>query len=198
MATKKRDPGLIARDQAIVEMVREGTPFGAVASIYGITHARVSQIVKASYEDVTDEAYREGQRQQLEFALEKLYELLRAPGRKMVAPGGGVVYERNPDGTVDYTRPVYDEYVRTDVVRAICQVQDRMAKLYNLNLTKSRDRDDSREFAEAMDYVTKLAEENRQLRTEMARLSGQPGPVLEITDAEIVEDPPQAGHGPVS
>lgn len=178
---------LVSRDQQIVIMKREGKPYSEIAEHFGISKARVSQIVSRVYEDVTDDSYREGMRLDIEGKLAVLNKLIEGPGKPIVTPGGKIVCEYLDDdsGDVDYSKPLYDEFVKVDAIKTYLTALERLARQHATDRPKARQADESREFADAMVYVEQLAQENKKLMKELETFRPQEE---DIVEAEIVTD----------
>lgn len=172
-------------------MVAEGHKLEVIADTFGISKARVSQINQEYHEDVTDDAYRELQRNELEYVLHDiLYPMLRGPGKRLVSPSGKPVYEMSEDGkSLDMSRPIYDEYAKVDVAKAIVPLQERIAKLYALDRPKAKEKDESPEFAEAMSYVRKLAGRVKELQSRLSQYEEDD----DVVEAEVVPDEENPG-----
>jgi hypothetical protein len=181
-----KDVTLISRDRQIIAMKREGRSYSEISETFGITKARISQIVAREYEDVTDDSYREAMRLDLEGKAAVLNQLIAGPGRQMVSPGGKIICNYVGDGTdaIDYSNPVYDPYVKVDAIRTYVMLQERIARMHAIDRPKAQQRDESAEFAQAMTYVEQLADENKELRKEL-EASREPSDVVE---AEVVTE----------
>lgn len=179
---KSRDLSLVSRDQQIVTMKREGRPYSEIAEHFGISKARVSQIVSRVYEDVTDDSYREGMRLDIEGKLQVLNKLITGPGKPMVTPGGKIVcaYKDDGSGDLDYDKPLYDEFVKVDAIKTYLSALERLARQHATDRPKARDRDESQELAQAMKWVEQVAEDNKRLQKELERYQG------DIVEGEIV------------
>lgn len=184
---RPRSAELANRNIRIVEMASEGYTLQQIADNFGVSKQRISQIVQENYEDITDDATRDVSRTQLEYYLnEILHPMLRGPGKRLVSPSGRPVYELDPEDpsgkTWDLDKPVYDEYAKVDVINAALKVHERLAKFYHLDRAKGREKDESAEFTEAMQWVESLVAENKRL-ARLARVED------EITvEAEVIED----------
>jgi hypothetical protein len=170
-------------------MKREGKGYAEIAEAFGITKARVSQIVAREYEDVSDDSYRESMRLDIEGKLAELNRLIASPGKPMVSPGGKIIchysgdYDDEGKPVIDYSKPVYDEFVKVDAIKAYLTALERLSRLHALDRPKAKERDESKEFSEAMEYVGRLADENKQLRLQL-ETAGEPS---DVVDAEVIE-----------
>jgi Sigma-70, region 4 len=142
--SRGKDVSLISRDQQIVAMKGEGKSYQQIADTFGITKARVSQIISRAYEDVSDDSYREGMRLDLEGKLAELNRLIASPGKVMVSPGGRIICHYVGDGTdaIDYSRPVYDEFVKVDAIKAYFAGLERLARMHAIDRPKAKERDE--------------------------------------------------------
>jgi Homeodomain-like domain len=184
--SRSKSTELADRNQRIVEMIAEGYSGQVIADNFGITRQRVSQIVQEHQEAVTDDAYRDVMRTQAEGVLDELFRIFRGPGKRMVSPGGKIICENNPDGTPDFSRPVYDEYAKVDVANAIIKLQERLGRSYGLDRVRQRERDQSEEMGEFMTWVAELDAQNKALKAQLANSAETSPP--EILQAEIVEE----------
>jgi len=182
--SRGKDVTLISRDKQIVAMKREGRSYAEISETFGITKARISQIISREYEDVSDDSYREAMRLDLEGKLAELNKLIASPGKVMVSPGGRIICHYVGDGTdaIDYSRPVYDEFVKVDAIRTYFQGAERLARLHALDRPKAKERDETKEFTAAMAYVEQLAEENKELRKEI-EAAREP---TDVVEAEVI------------
>ena len=160
-------------------MVSKGFSYQMVGDNYGISKQRVFQIVQEYRETVTDDSYRDYLITQTEGVLEELLRIFRGPGKQVVTPGGSLVYEKNEDGSIDYSRPVYDPYAKADIADRIFKGIDRISKAGAYDRPKQRETDQSAEVNEWMTYVEQLAAENKALREQLTS--------PEITQGEIVD-----------
>lgn len=157
-----------------------------IAEDIGISKARISQIVSRVYEDVSDDAYREGMRLDIEGKLSILNKLIEGPGKPMVTPGGKIVcaYKTDGSGDIDYDAPLFDEFIKVDAIKTYLTALERLARQHATDRPKARQADESREFADAMVYVEQLAQENKKLMKELETFRPAED---EIVEAEIVD-----------
>lgn len=183
---------LVSRDQDIVKMASEGYSYAVIGETFGITKQRVGQVVQASREDVSDDAYRETDLAQLEYIESELFAKFRQPPPVLVN-ARGLVYEmvrvNTPDGSrliQDESRPVPDERYTLDLVDRILRVKERKARAMGTDRLRSRDKDQSDELAEFLSWAQGKAAEAAALAAENAKLRAQldPHPVLE---AEVID-----------
>jgi hypothetical protein len=160
-----------------MEMLANGARLEDIAEATGLSKGRVSAISARMRQELTEEATRDVQRSQLEYVLhDVLYPLLRGPGKRVISPSGRPVFELDEHGDPDYSRPVFDEYAKTDVVLAFIRTQERYSKLLALDMKKAAE-DQTAEIAEAMAYVQQLQAENKALRRQSVR---------KMVEAEII------------
>lgn len=172
-------------------MVNEGYRLDEIASTFGITRARVSQINSEYHDDVTDEAERDLALAQLDYLIhDVLYPLLRGPGKRLVSPSGRPVYEVKEGQTdnrgnpvFDFSRPIYDEYARVEVVNVFLKAQERRAKFSALDRAQPREKDESQEFTEMMNWVRTLAVQNKELRAKLSQYETE-----EFHEADVVSE----------
>src|SRR5260370_37345783 len=88
--TKSTD--IMIRDKQIAEEAGEGVSRRVLARKYGVSEARISQIVLQEQEKISDDAARATLEAQLEFALGKALALLCADPQQKVTPSGKLVY----------------------------------------------------------------------------------------------------------
>jgi hypothetical protein len=197
---RTRSAEVAYRDELISQEAGEGIPRREIARKYGITEARVSQIVLAHHEEISTDAARAESVALLEFGLEKAAELLRMPPQRKVSPSGKMVFEplldengeilRNNRGIPldDPSKPVYDYSHVTEALKQLPPLLDRKSKFMGLDLKAPKEKDESAEYAAQLSWVQGVAEanqavtrENEELRARLAALE-RGG----VEDAEIV------------
>lgn len=174
----------MTRNARIIEMAAAGHPLADIGETFGITKSRVSQIITEHYEEINDDASRDWSRAILENYLQTIQKLVDGPGKRFVSPSGRPVYELNEDGTFDFGRPLYDEYEKKGLIDAGVKVIDRLSRLYALDKPKIKEKDESPEFEQAMQYVRQLASEKKELLAKLAEY----GEETQTFVAEIIED----------
>jgi hypothetical protein len=189
---RTRDLSLVNRDAEIIAMVAEGKySYAQVSEKFGVSKARISQIVQRYYEELPDDGSRDVQRAKLEKAQEMMFAIMTGPGKRVVSPGGSPVFERFPDGTIDYDHPLYDEEIRIKAALAGVTIAERLAKSFAWDRPKQKEKDESSEYAEALAYMHDLADKNKekdkQLELLQQRLEEIEGS-QDIVEAEVVED----------
>src|ERR1700722_14578139 len=90
---RTRSAELANRDDIIAKEAGEGVPRRELAAKYGVSQARISQIVLAHHEEISDEATRAQMVASLFFVAENLLEIQRRPRPPKVTPSGKLVYE---------------------------------------------------------------------------------------------------------
>lgn len=173
---RSKDIALIQRNQQILDDIRQGIPYQVIADKWGLSKQRIAQINQESQETVTDDAYRELQRTRLEYIQDELFRDFKEPAQLVNARGP--VYEmirvNTADGmkTVpDLDRPVYDRRLKIEIAGAITKIDERLAKLFGLERGKQRERDQSSEQIEFLNYLQQIADENEELKKRVAILS---------------------------
>lgn len=173
-------------------MVAEGKhSYARISEQFGVSKARISQIVQRYYEELPDDGSRDLQRAKLEEAQRMMFAIMTGPGKRVVSPGGSPVFERFADGTIDYDRPLYDEEIRIKAALAGVTISERLAKSFAWDRPKQKEKDESGEFAEAMAYLETLSKENKEkdrrlelLQERLAEIEGD----KDIVEAEIVSN----------
>jgi len=182
---RTRDVALVNRDAEIVGMVRDGGHnYQEISEKFGISKARISQIVSRYYEEIPDDGSRDIQRAKLERAQEVVLGIMNGPGKRVVSPGGSPVFERFPDGTIDYNKPLYDEEIKIKAALAGATISERLARSYGLDRPRQKQKDESTEFDQAMEYVKELAKQNKDLQERLS-LHEDTG----VYEAEVIEVP---------
>lgn len=181
----------MTRNSRILEMAAEGHPHAAIAETFGISKSRVSQIISEHYEEITDDGSRDWARAILEGYLGHIQKLVNGPGKRFVSPSGRPVYEIREDGSFDFDRPLYDEYAKRELIDAGVKVVDRLSRLYALDKPKLKEKDESPEFEQAMEYVRQLASEKKELLAKLEQYGEEPK--TEFIAEVIEDDSDQAG-----
>jgi len=189
---RTRDVSLIDRDARIVAAVAEGKrSYQEISEEFGVSKARVAQIVKRFYEELPDEDARHAQRAKLEEAQRVMFEIMRGKGKRVVSPGGSPVFERNDDGTINYDAPLYDEEIRIKAALAATTIGERLARSGAWDLAKQKQKDESPEFAEAMAYLETLSKENKDKQHQLELLQERLAQIEageDVVEAEVIEE----------
>lgn len=181
---------LYDRDLRIVQMVQAGYALQVVAGQFGITRARVSQIVSKFHEEVTDDGTRDVLRSQLEsYLTDTLHPIIRGPGQPMYSTGSGKLV-LDLDGNI-----IYDERIKIDAVNSALRVHERIAKLSALDRPKAKEKDESREIAEAMEYLQSLAAEKQELQARVTHYEATVIPLESVQDDEPEDQAPAGEEG---
>jgi hypothetical protein len=175
------------RNLEIIEMAKS-FPRRKVAETFGISQARVSQIVAEHHEATTIDEQRAQQSVQIEFAIEKLMEVLRQPVQIKVTPSGRPVYDLMMDeesGKLipDLSKPIYDYSLPIESAKAISSIMDRQARLNALDLKKPKEKDESGEREGWIAEFQRLFAENKELRDRLGDRY--------YVEAEVIEPPPE-------
>lgn len=196
---RTRSAELAVRDEQIAIEAGEGIPRHVLAKKYGISEARLSQIILAKQDEISDDANRALLFAQLDFVKQRILEIFSRPRPVKVNPSGRLVYEPlMEDGEpvlsakgvpmLDYTKPVYDDSPYIEAAKMVPNLIDRQSRLYALDRPKPKERDESAELKSMLTWAESIVEENRQLKR---RLDGIPDIVV---DAEVI--PPEEIEGP--
>lgn len=192
---RTRDLSLVNRDAEIIAMVAEGkNSYAQISEKFGVSKARISQIVQRYYEELPDDGSRDLQRAKLEKAQEMMFAIMTGPGKRVVSPGGSPVFERFPDGTIDYDHPLYDEEIRIKAALAGVTIAERLAKSFAWDRPKAKEKDESDDVKAMMDYVEQLARQNKELASQAEVLQEQLArhENTDVVEAEIIENPGEA------
>lgn len=184
---RTRDVSLIDRDARIVARVAEGKySYQQIAEEFGVSKARIAQIVKRFYEELPDEDARFAQRAKMERLQEEMFEIATGPGKRMVSPGGSPIFERNDDGTINYDKPLYDDGDRIKAALAAVTIGERLARSGAWDQAKQKQKDESEDVKAMMEYVQGLAAKNKELQDQLALQEEA------ITyEVEVIESPPK-------
>ena len=186
--TKSQEVAL--RNEAIVDMAGSRSR-REVAEKFGISEARVSQIILKSREETSAEESRAMQDVRIEYLLEKQFEILRAPLQVKASAGGKLIYlpdTNDPSGrTPDYSKPVYDYAPVNEASKVIISALDRQAKSGALDLPKGKMKDESDQVTEWTSYVKLLQGRVKALQDKVLEIS--PGN-YDIYEAEVIPDSP--------
>ena len=187
---RSRDLSLVNRDEQIIAAVSEGKrSYADISREFGVSKARVSQIVQRYYEDLPDDGTRDLQRAKMEHAQEIVLAIMNGPGKRVVSPGGSPVFERNDDGTINYEKPLYDEEIKIKAALAGVTISERLARSFGLDRPKQKQKDESDEFDSAMEYMNQLIKQNKELqeRLELHEISASHPEQPELYEAEVIE-----------
>lgn len=176
-------------------MVAEGKySYQQISDTFGLSKARVAQIVARFYEELPDDGARHAQRAKLEEAQRVMFEIMRGPGKRVVSPGGTAVFEKNPDGTLNFGKPLYDEEIRIKAALAATTIGERLSRSGAWDLAKQKQKDESPEFAEAMSYLETLSKQNKDKDEQLELLQERLRQIEaneDVVEAEIIEDHPE-------
>ena len=89
----------------------------------------------------------------------------------MVTPVGSIIYEKDADGKIDFTRPVYDPYEKVRIADSLTKVHERLSRLYGIDRPRQRERDQGTEMNEFLAYLDQLSTENTELKAQLEKLS---------------------------
>lgn len=189
--TRTKTIEILDRDARVIEMASEGYTQRQIGATLGISGARVNQILKAAREEMSDDSHRDRMAMVLDMLIQKAIILATGKGKRLVSPSGKPVYELDPDRInprnglpeFDLTKPIYDEYATLDAMDKVTRLMDRYARLYGLDKLRSRDKDESEEFQQAMEYVHQLAEERKVLLRKLTEYERG-----DVITAEVIED----------
>ena len=166
---------LYDRDLRMVQMIAEGYSRQAVAEHFGVSRARVSQIVSSYHEPISDDASRDTLRTYLEsYLTDTLHPIIRGSGQPLYSTGSGKLV-LDPDGNM-----IFDERVKIDAINSALRVHERLAKMQAWDRPKAREKDESKEIAEALAYLSELAQEKQELQ---ARVTQYEAVVIPAEDA---------------
>ena len=205
---RTRSTELILRDQEITRRRGEGESAWKLSQEFGVSIARISQIMLANHEEISDDAARAEGVAFLDSALEKVMETLHLPLQQKVAPNGKLVYGNLVDenGEIvrdsrgnpvqDPSKPVYDYSHVFEAAKQIPGLLDRKSKFMGLDRKAPRATDESAEYQAQLTWVQSVADasqktqrENEELRARLAALE-RGG----VEDAEIVSHDDSPSH----
>lgn len=182
-------------------MVSEGKhSYAEIGEKYGVSKARISQILQRYYEELPDDGSRDIQRAKLEKLQEEMFAIALGPGKPMVSPGGKQVFQTDEDGNILYGKPLYDQELKIKGALAAVTISERLAKSNAWDKRKPTEKDESSEYANAMEYVESLAKQNRELESQKEILAAKLADHednQDVVEAEIIEDeenPPPAAY----
>lgn len=195
---------MIQRDEIIAQEVGEGFPRREVAKKYGITEARVSQIMLAHHEEISDDAVRAEAIAQLDYTLQKVMETFQRPRQLKVTPSGRIVYEPllDEDGEPlrdnrgqfipDPSKPVYDDSPIFEAAKQVPSLLARKSQFMGLDRKAPRAVDESEAYAAQLAWAQTLADANLAVRRENEELQARIAALERggIEDAEIIHDSP--------
>ena len=190
---RTRSAEVAYRDEQIAKEAGEGISRRELAAKYGVTQARISQIILAHHEEISDEATRAEMVAHLFFVAQNLLEIQRRPRPPKVSASGKLIYEplldengeplRDNRGQFvpDPSKPVLDDSPIIESAKQIPGTYDRIAKLMGLDRKAPKEKDESAEYAAMISWAEGLANENRALRERVNALDAQ-----EVFEAEVV------------
>jgi len=178
----------------------EGHTMQVIADTVGLSKGRVCKILAELDEEIDNDGYRGWLRAQGEKGLEKIQEILRKPPPVKVSAGGKVMYYPDADDpsgrTPDYTKPIYDDAIHIDAVKALPSLLDRLSKLHAVDARPSKE--DGAEYVEDYkEWVYQVLADNNKLverlkaHGEYAELAA-PGSFEEfetVYEAEVISSP---------
>lgn len=180
---RSKDLTLVSRDRQIVEMAAQGYTYQVIAdTVGGITRQRVAQIVQEYRETINDDATREQLAMQMDGAIDILWGILRGPGKLAITPGGSIVYQKDENGKIDFSQPVYDPYAKTDVINTLIKALERQSRFRGIDRAKQKSLDQSQEMGEILAEVERIYSENAELRRKIEQMN------YGVIEAEVVEE----------
>jgi hypothetical protein len=175
------------RNLRIVQMVQQGYSLQVVADQHGLSRARISQIVSEYHAPITDDSARDVLRTKMESWIDdELIPIIKGPGLPLFSSGSGKLI-LDPEGNM-----IYDKRIKLQAVDSAIRVVERLTKMNAWDRPKAREKDESKEIAEAMAYLNELAAEKQELQARVTQYEATvvppPEPPHDITyDAEIEE-----------
>lgn len=168
-------------------MSNEGRTLAEIGGHFGLSRARISQIIHEYDSEITDDDYRAVMRVKLESFLHDTLEPLRhGPGKPLVANGNGQWIKD------EFGNPVYDEFVKIDVINTEIRVIEKLTKLYAIDKVKVKDTADSSEMDQVVAFFEETLREKKELEDRLALYETPPGAEY----AEIVDDEPDSPPEP--
>lgn len=197
---RTRSAEVAYRDEIIAKEAGEGIPRRELAAKYGVTQARISQIVLGHHEEISDDATRAQMVSSLFFVAENLLKIQRQPRSPKVTPSGRMIYQPllSEDGEPlrdnkghfidDYSKPVLDDSPIIESAKQIPATYDRIAKLMGLDRKAPKVVDESAEYQAQLAWVQSVADASQQAQRENEELRARLA-MLEkggIQDAEVI------------
>lgn len=181
---RTRSTEIELRDQEIVAAARKNSPRRDIAQKYGITEARVSQIITANLDPkYPDEDLRAWLLEGYFGDMSTLQEIKDGPGRAITSGKGDHVRDGN---TGDFA---YDPSPRIDAIRTFAQVRKNVAMLMGSEKQVSKAPEETPGLTEALEWLERTAkeneilkEQNRVLASRLAALERQ-----DLHEAEVIE-----------
>jgi transcriptional regulator with XRE-family HTH domain len=201
-----RSTELIVRDSEIARRAGEGESRRALAEEYGVSQARISQIVLAEQEEISDDANRAMMVANLFFVAENILAIQRRPRPPKVTPSGRIVYEplldENGEPVLDHkgqplpdpAKPIYDDSPIIESAKMIPNLYDRISKLMGLE-KKPKDREDTGALESTMQYINSLISQNKIKERELDDLRAQ---LMKASSYEIEMVPAEEESSPES
>lgn len=181
-----RSTDLVLRDGEIARRAGEGENRRLLAEEYGISQARISQIVLAEQDAITDDANRALLVAQLDFVKEKILEIFSRPRSPKVTPSGRLVFEplldengepipaANGKGFMDdYTKPILDDSPIIEAAKMVPNLVDRISKLQGLDKKPKDTREDTGAIESTMNYINALIAQGKSKDQELEDLRAQ-------------------------
>lgn len=191
-----------SRDYQIIRRIRKGDRYEDIASDFGLSIGRISQINSSFRGQLDDDGRREIMMAQLEGYLDVLHEeIIHAPDSVKVTPSGKVVYENLVDENgemavtktgqpvPDLSRPVYDKTPKMEAIKVATGLSSQLARLGALDKVRKKENDADEAVAEAMAWQETVGKQFLAMRAENERLKvmlTEKEP--HMVEAEIVED----------
>lgn len=170
------------RDEEIVAAARRNVPRRDIAEKYGISQARVSQIVTQNLDPkYPDEDLRAWLLEGYFGDLQVLQEIKEGPGRAITSGKG--------DHVIDATtgQPAYDPAPRIDAIRTAAQARKNIATLMGTEKPVARQVDETQELNQALEWFREASAQLRAKDDRIAQLEARLRLLENAVPAEIVE-----------
>lgn len=167
------------RNARIIQMSNEGRTLAEIGAHFGLSRARISQIINEYDSEIGDDDYRAVMRVKLESFLNDTLEPLRhGPGKPLVANGNGQWIKD------EFGNPVYDEFVKIDVINTEIRVIERLTKLYAIDKVRIKETADQSEMDRVVAFFEETLREKKELEERLAAYEGPP----QIMIADVIDD----------
>ena len=173
---------IILRDEEIVAAARRNIPRRDIAKKYGISEARVSQIVTRNLDPkYPDEDLRAWLLEGYFGDLQVLQEIKEGPGRAITSGKG----EHVIDATTG--EPAYDPSPRIDAVRTAAQARKNIAMLMGSEKPVQKTETDDAWTKDVQEWMREVSQQNERLRLENERLQARIRILENAEVAQIIE-----------
>ena len=156
-------------------MNHEGYTMQMIGDTFGLSKARISQILAEEETEVSPEGYRASLVAAGEIGLMELLKIIQAPVPPKISTTGRILYypDRDVDpsgGVPDLDNPIPDISVKTDAIGKLTPMLMALSKLRGSDAVKEKKNDNEQLTADGVAYVQQVIAERNEAQQQIAQL----------------------------